>query len=751
MANIASIKYQTGHTSSTVTLNASTFSVDAPFLTDGSPGDTTTGYGIPQWSSILGEGAVWSLIDLGSAQTVSKFEFNTTAAGSSVQDYYLNWSNDGITWTSANSGGSNGKTQTITPTSARYWQLAILNGNSTGSYNYTDYRLYDSGGTIFGPPPTGYVPFYQLNTGTQVTSAPALNTFVLAAPNFQDGQIGDIVSYYQATGSTNQWAQVIGLYNLGGPYTLSGYELQYLLTGTTPTVQVFASPDYSTWTNISGAQGQTSMVNSLSTASPLYEYVCVIAGCLAGTARISDFRLFDSLGVTIPPPGGPRIFPLQQFYEKVIATDTFTQNPTQYASRSFIESGLIIDSFNQGSPQPAQNFTETVLSDSFALSPTTFAVRTFVETIVSEALTQPLQFAETVLSETFTRGAATYPRAFTETVLQDVLAYGVAYAARSFTETVISDSFAVGPVTTIPIGTGAYDPNDPFQFLAHALNTLKSLEPHMLPSKLLTFFDDLAASYRAADLAAQSARLAASQIDLSGGDGSTSTVYGTGDEVFNEAVGPALRGAIAYFAPDTVNKNGYSGVYNSIAGWLAGTDGGGYASIDAYLTAQNTPTKYQYLVAPNTAIEYWLYSSKNLMLSPGNVFAPLTTFGTATVGGSGVITFTAGSIINQANNVGAGAQGYTPSLGIACVITTTINGTLVITVTGNGVTSAGVTFTGHTYNITLSSATAGQTISLNPLTSGDRISQVTAIAKSGSPSATAGAFTVNSILERVVS
>ena len=94
-------------------------------------------------------------------------------------------------------------------------------------------------------------------------------------------------------------------------------------------------------------------------------------------------------------------------------------------------------------------------------------------------------------------------------------------------------------------------------------------------------------------------------------------------------------------------------------------------------------------------------------------------------------------------------QGYVPAKGVSLTVTTAINGTLTVTLTGNGTTAAGATVTGRTWTGTLSSLAAGSVVVLTATTTGDRINHVTAIVGAGA--ATAGAFTVNSVIERVVS
>jgi hypothetical protein len=100
------------------------------------------------------------------------------------------------------------------------------------------------------------------------------------------------------------------------------------------------------------------------------------------------------------------------------------------------------------------------------------------------------------------------------------------------------------------------------------------------------------------------------------------------------------------------------------AAYLSGV--AGFATLDAYLTAQNTATPFTTLVGPNLAYLYWLVKSNGsswkgnktptastYMLSPRNVFAPTTTFSASSVGAGGAITAgLTGNVIQAANAAG---------------------------------------------------------------------------------------------------
>ena len=83
-----------------------------------------------------------------------------------------------------------------------------------------------------------------------------------------------------------------------------------------------------------------------------------------------------------------------------------------------------------------------------------------------------------------------------------------------------------------------------------------------------------------------------------------------------------------------------------------------------------------------------------------------------------------------------------------------ISGTLSAHITYSGQSSTGGAITGHVGTLVLDSLAAGTTTlstAWTPQTAGDRISAVTAIASTGSPTATAGTFQIQSQIERVTS
>ena len=266
-------------------------------------------------------------------------------------------------------------------------------------------------------------------------------------------------------------------------------------------------------------------------------------------------------------------------------------------------------------------------------------------------------------------------------------------------------------------------------------------------SFLLGALDGVAASVRTADDAARSSRLTAAATALKG-DGVS--ILGCGDLAAMVALAGPLLSVAGQFAPAAVQAE-YRALLSACDGYLRANGGAGTwtGGLNSYLAYQNTLTPFSALADPRLAALYAAYvnGAAGQLLTATNVFAPQTTFGAATVGsGAGAVTYVSAAAIPTAN-VGS-VQGFTPAPGVTANVTTAINNTLTITVTGNGVSSAGVAFTGHTWTGSLSSLGAGASVALTPGVAGDRISAVTACAGSGA--ATAGAFSLVSVLERVV-
>jgi hypothetical protein len=157
--------YQTfieGYPYSGSTPAASTFSVAAPLLYDGSPGDTSTGYVVdsngtlapPNGNNGFGE----ALIDLGpSPPAITYWNYAATTYTSSGANLYS--STNGTTWTiqdNENIGGStpdsfeSGNTNVV----ARYWLCAYVI-DAPEVVSLTDFRLWTNATTyVSGPPST---------------------------------------------------------------------------------------------------------------------------------------------------------------------------------------------------------------------------------------------------------------------------------------------------------------------------------------------------------------------------------------------------------------------------------------------------------------------------------------------------------------------------------------------------------------------------------------------------------------------
>lgn len=276
-------------------------------------------------------------------------------------------------------------------------------------------------------------------------------------------------------------------------------------------------------------------------------------------------------------------------------------------------------------------------------------------------------------------------------------------------------------------------------------------------AKLLSYLDKLEASFRSAEAISRQTELQLLPPILIGGDGSSGhTQYGAGDGTFITTMNGPTLSMIAASAPNVINSAIYSAWLSSLAAYLKtnapGTFGASpITTLDLYLSQQNALTRDSALVGPSTALLQWLAgnSAASLRLSPGNVFAPITQLCTVTVGASAALTKTTVGSILTANDVVNNLQGYTPAPGLSATITTAIGGTLALTVTATGRTAAGMLVSGRTWTGTLDSAAAGTVITLTPSVLGDRIASVTSV--SGAGTAGSGAFSLQSVIERVVS
>ncbi len=278
------------------------------------------------------------------------------------------------------------------------------------------------------------------------------------------------------------------------------------------------------------------------------------------------------------------------------------------------------------------------------------------------------------------------------------------------------------------------------------------------PQRLLPILDAEGASVRTSDFQLAANTLVGIPLLITGGDGVTSTVYGSGDEAFILDMGPVTDGQIASASP-MLRLGAFFGQWmtklnNHLAKMGAGILVGSppapaFLNLDQYATYQNGLTRYSFLVSPNIALLQWLYNNQQgpLLMQPGNVYAPATALGTATVGaGAGAVAFAAGGVIPTVNTPASGQQGYTPARGAAANVTASVNGTLTVTLTASGWDANGNPVTGRNWTAVLGNMAAGQSVSLTPAVTGDRISQVTAA--SGAGTATAGAFSLMSLTER---
>lgn len=415
----------------------------------------------------------------------------------------------------------------------------------------------------------------------------------------------------------------------------------------------------------------------------------------------------------------------------------------------------------RGTTLPPVEVTETLLTASASRGPASYALRsgqagqTLLLTSggrggrVSPAGTTavPIVINEPpLLSVSAARSAVTLAA---RNAAIPVFTQGVKSGARGITRavtiTLLSAKAQARRITSAP-KPEAVDPRDPFQVLRTELLYLVSLKggsPVAFASTLLAILDNLAASYRTNELNLAANTLAGLPVLIRGGDGVSSTVYGFGQDTPILELLPAADQLIASFVPAKILDALYRPIFTKIDGVLIGM---GYASLNVYLASLNASAPASYLVHPNAALLYYLYKNQQgaLLLSPGNVFAPQTAFGQSVVGpGAGAVAYTDLSAIPSANTTsptpGMSAQGYTGSKGIALLVTTVVNGTLVVT----AATASGVTWTGDIGN-----KAAGQTVLMTPGTTGTRAYHVTGV--TGSGTATAGAFQVNSVLERVV-
>jgi len=315
---------------------------------------------------------------------------------------------------------------------------------------------------------------------------------------------------------------------------------------------------------------------------------------------------------------------------------------------------------------------------------------------------------------------------------------------------------AAPPVFIPPSNNAGISSTDPFVILAAELRFLASAlqgNPMSVSTVNLKIFDKIAASYHSAEMNETVNTLAQLPDLIRGGDGTASLTYGFGADSPILLWLPAADGTVAALAPNILIAAQYKQLISAAAKQASNQS---FSSLDKYLTAMNAAALFSGLVHPNFALISYVVNNGQgtLMLSPGNVFAPITQLATGVVGpAAGVVTFQKAGAIPAANVISGTAyqslQGYTAAPGAALSITAAINGTLTLTLTTTGQNAAGQAVSGRTWTAVLDNAAAGVTIVFVPAVAGDRIYSAAGIVGAGA--ATAGAFSINSMLERVVS
>lgn len=215
------------------------------------------------------------------------------------------------------------------------------------------------------------------------------------------------------------------------------------------------------------------------------------------------------------------------------------------------------------------------------------------------------------------------------------------------------------------------------------------------------------------------------------------------DLYFISSVGQTFQGQINNVQSDIVRTYLLSSFINALNNWCAQYQG--YPTLDAYLANINA-APYTLLASPDLAYLYQLTTGGKVLMTAINVFAPVTRYGTGTVGAGAAIALAGNTAIVTAT---AGTvQGYMPPGSFKANVTTSINGTLSVTVTGTGFHSNGTAAAAQIWTAVLDNKIAGQSVTFNPSTAGDRLAAITNIAGAGT--ATAGIFTLDTVIERVI-
>jgi hypothetical protein len=678
----------------------------------------------------------------------------------------------------------------------------------TPSTNYVDgtvssgttywYRYVEVNSTGRSPGPASSVtttgasarPGYSYFTPATVGAEPNPLTLSVFSPDtsmyLADIAAGDTTTGYSASSyivNGSSTGSIYGLADFGRAITPTSAQMTFQVVGGSVAglgVSLLSSTDGVSWVTQpfpiaqnfpAGATTSRTITGSPTSTDP-YRYWAWRIGTqwtgTPGTLTMTDIRFYASSGAEILTSATTGTNLSARGFADTLFSDTISRGPLINRPRGVTDT-LFTDSFGpRGTGHAVGSFSDTLLSDIIGRGNMIYAPRGFTDALISDVVLRlgyvapagghsvPDGFKDTLLSDIIGRGAVVLAaRGFVDKLFTDLLGTGGRVnGPRGFTDALFSDSFRAGAVTP------AYNPaitdnRDPFalnrQFLALS-NSLRGKK--VLVSKLMIFMDGIAASLQSQAMNYTSNRIAATLINVIGGDGISSTVYGTGSEKFIIMVAPAVDAAALKAQASTYNQGVYSSLFSVVTSYLSTVEGGSFPSITAWATAQNLAVLDSVLFHPNTAQQSLLYNNNNgaLLLNPGNVFAPQTNFGAATVGAAGAITYTDASSIPTVNNPTTGSiqQGYTPSTGLTVKVTTVVNGTLVATVTFNGRTAGGAVVTGRTGTLTLSSLALGATATMVPTVAGDRIAHVVSIVATGTPTATAGAFTVDSVLERVV-
>jgi hypothetical protein len=223
-----------------------------------------------------------------------------------------------------------------------------------------------------------------------------------------------------------------------------------------------------------------------------------------------------------------------------------------------------------------------------------------------------------------------------------------------------------------------------------------------------------------------------------------------GGGAFGSGLGLLSRGAVL----PSVFKGKFDSIIRELAKYGAQVSST-IIDLGTFAAYYNGVTAYTVLFSPDSAAAFAYAYNLAQQLPAACVFAPQgIVLGSLSLTGGAPGTWTAGIAFPFANaytspspttdsggnNVYVGAQptaqGFAPIKNTAAVVTTTISGTCVVTVTAHN--QAGVS---ETFTATLSSDTAGTSVNLSPSTSGDRIGgQITAVTFSGT--ATSGVISI---------